>query len=94
MQYGKTCRSKASPIEWLLDWLHVHNPNLRNKYVFVDQSGEFYFNPDIVNVFANHQYKVYPTGTDSSHHNGPVEQAHRIIGDHVCALLIGADLHI
>ena len=94
MQYGKTCQSKASPIKWLRSWLHVHSPNLRDKYVFMNQGGELYSNPDIVNVFTQHRYEVNPTGTDSSHQNGPVEWAHRVIGDHVRALLIGADLHI
>ena len=60
----------------------------------MDQGGELYSNPDIVNVFTQHRYEVHPTGTDSSHQIGPVERAHRVIGDHVRALLIGADLHI
>ena len=60
----------------------------------MDQDGELCSNPDILNVFANYHYEVHPTGTDSSHQNGPVEQAHRIIGDHVRALLIGANLNI
>ena len=94
MQYAKTCQSKASPIEWLQDWLHIYSPNLRDKYVFMDQGGELYSNPDIVNVFQKHRYEVHPTGTDSSHQNGPVESAHQVIGDHICALLIGASLDI
>ena len=53
MQYGETCRSKASPIEWLQEWLHVHSPNLNDKYVFMDQGGKFYLNPDIVNFFKS-----------------------------------------
>ena len=32
MQYGKTCQSKASPIEWLREWLRVPIPNLRDKF--------------------------------------------------------------
>ena len=60
----------------------------------MDQGGELYINPDIHNVFTNHHYGVRPTGTDSSYQNGPVKRAHRVIGDHVCALLIGANLSI
>ena len=60
----------------------------------MDQGGELYSNPDIVNVFTKHRYEVHPTGTDSSHQNGPVERAHRVIGDHVCVLSIGASLDI
>ena len=25
MQYGKICRSKVSPVEWLCQWLQVHS---------------------------------------------------------------------
>ena len=63
MQYGKTCQSKASPIEQLREWLQVYSPNLRDKYVFMDQGGELYDNPDILNVFTNHHYQIHPTGT-------------------------------
>ena len=52
MQYGKTFLSKASPIEWIRKWLQVRSPNLRDKYVFMDQGGELYGNPDILNVFC------------------------------------------
>ena len=55
------------------------------------QDGELYANPYILNVFTNHHYAVHPTGTDSSHQNGPVKRAHRVISDHVRALLIGAN---
>ena len=60
----------------------------------MDQGGELYGNPDILNIFTNHHYQIHPTGTDSSHQNGPVERAHRVIGDHVRALLIGAQLDV
>ena len=94
ISYGKTCQSKASPIEWLRDWLHIHSPYLRDKYVLLDQGDKLYSNPDIVNVFTKHWYEVHPTGTDSSHQNGPVNRAHQVVGEHVCALLIGAILDI
>ena len=55
---------------------------------------ELYTNLDIINIFTNHRYEVHPTGTDSSHQNGPVERAHCVIGDHVCAMLIDANLGI
>ena len=92
MQYSKTCQSKASPIEFICKWSQVYSPNLHDKYVFMDQGGELYGNPDILNVFTNHHYQIHPTGTDSSHQNGPVERAHCVIGDHVCALLICANI--
>ena len=94
MEYGQTFCSKASPVEWIREWLQVHAPCLRDKYVFMDQGGELFGNPDIINVFRRHHYEIHPTGTDASHQNGPVERAHRVIGDHVRALLIGANLNI
>ena len=54
-------------------------------YVVIDQGGE-------LNAFTNHPYQIHSTGTNSSHQNGPVERANRVVGDHVCALLIGANL--
>jgi len=60
---------------------------------FMDQGGELYGNPDILNVLTNHHYQIHSTGTDSSHQNGPVECAHRVVVDHVCALLIGANIN-
>ena len=87
-------KARLPPIEWIRKWLQVYSPNLCDKYVFMDQGGELYGNPDILNVFNKYHYQVHPTGTDSSHQNGPVERAHRVIGDHVCALLIGAQLDI
>ena len=94
LQYSKTCQSKTSPIEFIHEWLQVYSPNLRDKYVFMDQGGELYGNPDILNVFTNHHYQIHPTGTDSSHQNGPVERAHCVISDHVFSLLIGANFDI
>ena len=38
--------------------------------------------------------KLHPIGINSSYQNGPVKCAHQVIGDHVCALLIGASLDI
>ena len=60
----------------------------------MDQGGELYSNPGIVNVFTKHRYEVHLIGTDSSRQNGPVEHAQRVIGDHVCALMIDASLDI
>mmetsp|Transcript_21370 Transcript_21370/g.23967 ORF Transcript_21370/g.23967 Transcript_21370/m.23967 type:complete len:97 (+) Transcript_21370:2131-2421(+) len=94
MQYGKICQSKASPIEWLRQWLQVHSHFVKDKYVFMDQGGELYGNPNILNVFMNHHYEIHPTGTDYSPQNSPVKRAHHVIGDHVRVLLIGANLNI
>ena len=67
---------------------------LKDKYVFLDQGGKLWANPDILNVFTNFYYEVHPTGTNSSYQNGPIERAHCTVGDHVRALLIGAALDI
>ena len=66
IQYGKTCCSKMSSIECLCQWLQVHSPFVKHKYVFMDQGRELYSNPDIFNVFTNHHYEVHPTGINSS----------------------------
>ena len=60
----------------------------------MDQGGEIYSNPDIIIVFTKHQYEDHPAGTDSSHQNGPINRAHQVIGNHVCALFIGDNLGI
>ena len=54
----------------------MNSPTVKDKYVFLDQDGELYANPDILNVFTNQHYKVHPTETDSSHQNNPVERTH------------------
>ena len=94
IQWGAVRRSKASPIEWLCHFLLQNSPTCKDKYVYLDQGGELYGNPDIKNLFANWHYEILPTGVDASHQNGPVERAHRSVGDHVRALLEGAALDI
>ena len=94
VQYDKTCQSKAIPIEWLRQWLLINRPVVTNKYVFLDQGGELWANPDILNVFTNFHYKVCPTGNDLSHQNSPVECTHCTIGDNVRVLFIVASLNI
>ena len=93
-QYGKTCQRKASPIKWLRQWLLINSLVVKDKHIFLDQGGELRANPHILNVFTNFRYETHPTGTDSSQKNNLVEHAHPTIGDHVCALLIGASLDI
>ena len=94
MQWRSVWRSKASPVELLCQFLLQNSPTCKDKYVYLDQGGELWANPDVKNVFANWHYEILPTGTDSSHQNGPVERAHRSVGDHVRALLEGAALDI
>jgi len=44
--------SKASPINWLRDFLEKHAPTCSGKYVFVDQGGELYNNPEVRKLFT------------------------------------------
>ena len=37
-----------------------YSPSCENKYVFLDQGGELYSNPDLKNVFSNQHYDIYP----------------------------------
>ena len=53
----------------------------------LDQWGELYYNPEVLNLFCQYKYKVFPTGAEASHQNGPVEQRHQTIATSVHALL-------
>ena len=53
MQYGSVRRSKATPIEWIRQFLLQNSPTCKDKYVYLDQGGELYTNPDVKNVFTN-----------------------------------------
>ena len=84
----------ASSIKWIHQLIQMNSPIVNDKYVFINQGDELYANPDILNVFTNHHYEVYPTGTNISHQNGHVEHSHQTIGDHVPAFLIDSSLVI
>jgi hypothetical protein len=80
----------ASPVYWLQDILSKHADHLcKDKYVYLDQGGELYKNPVIRALFERYGYDVQPTGSDSSHQNGPVEHAHLTVANGVRSLLIG-----
>jgi hypothetical protein len=89
---GATRISKASPLNWLRQWLSRHSPTVDNKYVVLDQGGELYKNPKIRALFLEYNYDVIPTGADSSHQNAPVERPHQTIGNALCSMLSGANL--
>ena len=94
MKHGDTRQSKASPIEWLRHFLNQYSPNCPDKYIHMDQGGELNNNPEVCNLFKHFNYNIFPTSADSLHQNGPVERAHRTVGDTVRALLTGANLDI
>jgi hypothetical protein len=96
MLHGDARVSKASPIKYLESFLQEYLPNVPNKFVVLDQGGELYRNPAILNLFQKYKYKynMYPTGADASFQNGPVERAHRTIATSIRALLFGSDLPI
>ena len=91
MIHGDTRTSKASPLKYLESFLEEYSPNVSNKFVVMDQGGEFYRNPEIRNLFAKYKYKLFPTGADSSSSNGAVERAHRTVATSARALLFGAN---
>ena len=41
-----------------------------------------------------YKYKVFPTGSDVSFQNGPVEHGHQTVATSVCALLFGSGLSV
>ena len=92
MMHGDCRLSKASPIKYLKSFLEQYSPEMENKWVVMDQGGELYNNPEVVNLFKFYKYKIYPTGADASHQNGPVERGHRSVLTFIKSLLIGAGL--
>lgn len=94
MQFGATLQDKASLIEWIHHFLTLYSPTYKNKNVYLDQKGDLYWNTDVCNVFSDWHYDIYPTGTDSSHMNGPVERAHQSVGNCVRAFITGTNLVI
>jgi len=50
MKHGDTRVSKASPINWLRDFLEKHAPACSGKYVFMDQGGELCNNCQTTNL--------------------------------------------
>ena len=92
IKHGDTRISKAAPLRWLAHFLAQYSPTCNDKYVHMDQGGELYNNIEVRNLFEKKGYKVFPTGADSSHQNGPVERGHRTLGDAMRAMLLGANL--
>ena len=92
--HGDTRVSKATPIEWLRQFLTDHDPNVPDKYVFMDQGGELYRNPEVQELFKSFGYQIRPTGADASNQNGPVERAHRTVANAIRSMLHGARLDI
>jgi hypothetical protein len=94
MLHGDVRFSKASPVKYFESFLFEYSPNVRDKWVVMDQGGELYNNPLVRNVFKKYDYTIYPTGADNSSQNGPVEQSHCTVSQGVKAILIGAGLDI
>jgi hypothetical protein len=79
MLHGDVRLSKASPVKYFESFLSEYSPNVRDKWVVMDQGGELYNNPLVRNVFKKYNYTIYPTGADNSSQNGPVERSHRTV---------------
>ena len=93
-KYGDTRISKASPLHWLHHFLKTYSPQCSDKYVYLDQGGELYQNPEVRRLFQRFGYQVRPTGADASNQNGPVERGHRSVANAIRALLTGANLPV
>ena len=94
MKHGDTRVSKASPVEWLRNFLENHAPKCPDKYVFLDQGGKLYNNPVVIQLFKRFGYDIQVTGADASNQNGPVEQGHGVVANAIRAMLLGASLPI
>ena len=81
MYHGVTSITKASPLDWLSNFLQINSPDCDNKYCYMDQGGELYGNPKVQKLFELHNYTIFPTGSDGSFQNGPIERAHRTISN-------------
>ena len=90
--HGDTRVSKASPIHWLRNFLETHAPHCPDKYVFLDQGGKLYANPEVRRLFERYGYDIRPTGADASNQNGPVERAHLTFSNAIRSQLLGANL--
>jgi hypothetical protein len=73
MLHGDVRLSKASPVKYFESFLSEYSPNVRDKWVVMDQGGELYNNPLVRNVFKKYKFTIYPTGAVNSSQNGPVE---------------------
>jgi len=94
MKHGDTRVSKASPINCLRDFLEKHAPACSGKYVFMDQGGELYNNPEVRKLFTRFGYNIRPTGAAASNQNALVERGHLVVANTIRALLLGANLPI
>jgi len=81
MKHGHTRVSKASPINWLRDFPEKHAPACSGKFVFMDQGGELYINPEVCKLFTRFGYDIGPTGADASNQNAPVERGHLVVAN-------------
>ena len=90
--YGDTRISKGSPIEWLKQFLTDHSPDCLDKYVYMDQGGELYKNPEVRRLFQSFGYDIKPTGAGASNQNGPVERMHLTMANGIRTALFGANL--
>ena len=90
--HGDTRVSKGTPLSWMRAFLKAHTPRIAGKYVYLDQGGELYHNPEVNKLFKEFNYEVRPTGADASNQNGPVERSHRTVANAIRAMLHGANL--
>ena len=93
IHHGDTRISKSAPVlQWLKHFLAQHKPTCSSKYVYMDQGGKPFNNPEIKNIFTKSGYCIYPTGVDASNQNGPNERRHFTIANTVQALLTGSGI--
>ena len=92
MLHCDTRLSKASPLNWIDEFLTKYKPlDCRRRFIILDQGGELYGNPKVQKIIKKHEYDIMPTGADASFQN-PCKRYHQTIGDAIRAVLIGANL--
>ena len=76
MLHCDTRLSKASPLNWIDEFLTKYKPhNCRRRFIILDQGGELYGNPKVQKIIKKHEYDIMPTGADASFQN-PCERYH------------------
>ena len=62
MLHGDARLSKSSPLTYLESFLKEYSPNVKDKWVILDQGGELFGNPKVHNLFNRLGYNVLCTG--------------------------------
>ena len=75
MIHCDTWLNKASPLNWIHDFLTRYKRNCKRRFIILDQGGELYGNPKVRKIIKKHEYDIMVTGADAYFQN-PCERYH------------------